>query len=147
MKYVDVGTVGGRIRDARQKKNLSLQALGEAVGISANYVSVIERNEKQPSRQRLRRIAEVLQVDSSWLETGAPPKDDSPEAVLRDLAERILETDGHALRSVELMKEASRAACAMRQIQRAYNQLEISFAAMRRILGAPGETPRGADET
>lgn len=49
MKYVDTSTIGGRIRLIRQQMDMSLADLGAKIGVSANYVSVIERNAKRPS--------------------------------------------------------------------------------------------------
>ena len=76
MKYVDTSTIGGRIRLIRQKRDMSLAELGAKIGVSANYVSVIERNAKLPSDDLLGKIADVTGASIDWLVTG---RDDQPD--------------------------------------------------------------------
>ena len=70
MKYVDTSTLGGRIRLIRQKMDMSLADLGAKIGVSANYVSVIERNAKCPSDDLAEKIADATGVSINWLKTG-----------------------------------------------------------------------------
>lgn len=70
MKYVDTSTIGGRIRLIRQKMDMSLADLGAKIGVSANYVSVIERNAKRPSDDLLGKIADATGAPINWLKTG-----------------------------------------------------------------------------
>ncbi len=58
---------GEKIRELRKAKNLSLRALGEAVGVSFTYVSKIE-NEKldfgdYPSEELIGKLAQALEAD------------------------------------------------------------------------------------
>lgn len=78
MKYVDTSTMGGRIRLARQKMGISMDALGYKIGVSTNYVSIIERNTKCPSDDLLGRIADVTGAPINWLKTGM--EDDNKQA-------------------------------------------------------------------
>ena len=52
--------LGERIRQRRKKKGLSLRALGEQIGVTASFLSQIERDLASPSIATLRRIAEAL---------------------------------------------------------------------------------------
>jgi transcriptional regulator with XRE-family HTH domain len=52
--------LGERIRRRRKKKGLSLRALGEEIGVTASFLSQIERDLASPSISTLRRIAEAL---------------------------------------------------------------------------------------
>ncbi len=70
MKYVDTSTLGGRIRLIRQKNDMSLTDLGAKIGVSANYVSVIERNAKRPSDDLLEKISDATGASIYWLKTG-----------------------------------------------------------------------------
>lgn len=70
MRYVDTSTIGGRIRLVRQKKDMSLADLGAKIGVSANYVSVIERNAKRPSVSLLGKIADATDTSIDWLNAG-----------------------------------------------------------------------------
>lgn len=78
MKDVDESTIGGRIRRARTKCKLTTSELGKAVGVSQNYISVVERNDKkQASPVLLRKIAEVTGVSVAWLKDGGPDAADA----------------------------------------------------------------------
>src|SRR5690606_16680653 len=62
---------GERIRELRKAKNMSLRALGEAVGVSFTYISKIE-NEKldfgdYPSEDLIRKLAQALDADEDEL--------------------------------------------------------------------------------
>lgn len=70
MKHVDINTVGGRIRVSRQNLKLNLEGMAERVGISSNYVSIIERNVKKPSDRLLMKIADVTGTSFNWLKNG-----------------------------------------------------------------------------
>jgi len=60
--------IGKRIKELRQKKNLSLTELADRAGIAKSYLSYIERNlQKNPSIQFLEKIAQVLEVDVETL--------------------------------------------------------------------------------
>jgi transcriptional regulator with XRE-family HTH domain len=54
--------VGTRMRERRKELNLSLQELAEDTGLTASFLSLVERNRTQPSLNSLRRIAEALRV-------------------------------------------------------------------------------------
>lgn len=83
MESIDTSTIGGRIRLVRQKMGVSLAGLGSKIGVSANYVSVIERNAKRPSDDLLARIADATGTSFNWLKTGIDDEhqrtDDNPD--------------------------------------------------------------------
>jgi transcriptional regulator with XRE-family HTH domain len=62
---------GGRIRELRKTRNLSLRALADAVGVSFTYISKIE-NERldfgdYPSEDLIRKLAIALTTDEDEL--------------------------------------------------------------------------------
>lgn len=63
---VDV-TVGTRIRFSRKMRNISQQALAEAIGVSFQQVQKYERGFNRVSASMLVRIADTLEVDISDL--------------------------------------------------------------------------------
>jgi transcriptional regulator with XRE-family HTH domain len=63
---VDI-TVGTRIRLTRKMRNISQQALAEAIGVSFQQVQKYERGFNRVSASMLVRIADTLQVDISDL--------------------------------------------------------------------------------
>jgi len=88
MKAVDMNTVGGRVRACRQTLNLTLAKLSEAINVSSNYISVIERGEKNPSDKVLHKIADLANVSYWWLKTGqeeSPVSSQEPSSSLNTI--------------------------------------------------------------
>ena len=56
------GVAGARIRERRQELHFSLQELAARTGLTASFLSLIERDISDPSLESLRRIAEALEV-------------------------------------------------------------------------------------
>lgn len=54
--------VGRRIREARERRGLSLKALAERCGLSLNAISRIERGESSPTVASLHRLASALEL-------------------------------------------------------------------------------------
>lgn len=71
-------TLGSRIRELRQEREVSLRGLAEAIGLSPGYLSQIERGEAEnPSTQVLQKFADGLGVPISTLlgeKSGAAPQ-------------------------------------------------------------------------
>lgn len=59
--------LGARIREARKNKGLSQLALAEKCGCNRNYISMLERGERNPSYKSLVMIAQGLGVALSKL--------------------------------------------------------------------------------
>lgn len=58
-----VETLGDRIRAARKARNLSQEGLAVELGVSWSTVNRYESGKNSPSINRLRLIADVLEVD------------------------------------------------------------------------------------
>ena len=86
--------LGKRVRSSRLQLGLNLGQFAERAGLSASYISQIERNEANPSIEVLSRIAHALGLelaDFFGRETGDSPKQQSvvgngiePQLVRRD---------------------------------------------------------------
>ncbi len=63
--------IGARVRERRKELGLSLQALAQRTGLTASFLSLVERDHNQPSLDSLRRIADALQVPPFYF-THAP---------------------------------------------------------------------------
>jgi len=61
------GGVAIRLRGARTGRGLSLRALAAAAGVSASYVSALERGHAQPSIATLQKLARALGVTARAL--------------------------------------------------------------------------------
>src|SRR5690606_28962455 len=63
-----VPTFGSRIKNLRESKSLSLRECARRLGVSATYLSNVERDLlPPPTEERIRRLANVLDVDSAQL--------------------------------------------------------------------------------
>jgi transcriptional regulator with XRE-family HTH domain len=66
-------SVGSRLRALRTEQGITLAQLGRMVGLSASYLSQIERNKAKPSLTTLHSVAETLGVElRSFFEHPSP---------------------------------------------------------------------------
>lgn len=59
-----------RIKEVRLAANLSQSAFGEALGLSQNYIWMIETGKREPSDRTIRDICREYDVNENWLRTG-----------------------------------------------------------------------------
>ncbi|PNV60803.1 XRE family transcriptional regulator [Clostridium sp. chh4-2] len=64
MNYIDLGR---RIREERQKLNLTQEKLSESINVSTTYIGQIERGERCPTLDTLIRISNSLGVSIDYL--------------------------------------------------------------------------------
>jgi transcriptional regulator with XRE-family HTH domain len=65
--------VGGRLRQLREERNLSLRALAEKSGLAINTLSLIENGKSSPSVSTLQQLAVALQTPiTTFFETETP---------------------------------------------------------------------------
>ena len=74
MKEIGLDTVGGRIRKVRQDAKQSMREFAAALDITGNYVGLLERGERNPSPELLRKISSVMGVSYNWLAQGDQPE-------------------------------------------------------------------------
>lgn len=56
-----------KLKEVREKNNLSLEELSKKTGISKSHLNYIERGEKEPSLSMIIRIAVALNIDEKEL--------------------------------------------------------------------------------
>jgi transcriptional regulator with XRE-family HTH domain len=79
---------GYAIRFCRQQKELSIPALAAKADLSPSYISLLERNERDPPLSTLEKIAAALEVPLSVLVfIGAGPKE--LESLSPEIAEKL----------------------------------------------------------
>lgn len=66
--------VGGRLRELRQERGMSMRALARASGLSTNALSMIERARTSPSVSTLYKVADALEVPITAFFRTEPPK-------------------------------------------------------------------------
>lgn len=59
-----------RIKEVRLAANLAQAAFGEALGLSQNYIWMIETGKREPSERTIRDICREYGVNENWLRTG-----------------------------------------------------------------------------
>jgi len=59
--------IGDRIRELRTNLGLSGKNLGDMVGITQSYISALERGEREPSLDVVKRLSLVLKTSVSYL--------------------------------------------------------------------------------
>ena len=74
-----MAAVAARIHERRLELGLTLRELASE-GVSASYLSRLEKGERMPSGKALRKLAAKLDVSPYWLETG---RDDPAEELAR----------------------------------------------------------------
>jgi transcriptional regulator with XRE-family HTH domain len=67
---------GDRIKEARKNRNMSMQDLADAVGISKSAIGQIETGTNKGSKY-LSKIAEVLLVDPAWIQFGISDREET----------------------------------------------------------------------
>lgn len=58
---------GERIRDIRESAGLSLKAVSTKINIDTSLLAKIERNERQPTKQFIKLIADFYKIDENEL--------------------------------------------------------------------------------
>ncbi|MDA3817970.1 MAG: helix-turn-helix transcriptional regulator [Prolixibacteraceae bacterium] len=58
---------GERIRNIRENAGLSLKSVSEQINIDTSLLAKIERNERQPTRQVIKMIADFFKADETVL--------------------------------------------------------------------------------
>lgn len=66
----EVITTNTRIKAVRTTLKLSQAEFGEKIGLSQNYIWMIEKGERVPSDRTIRDICRVFKVDEIWLRDG-----------------------------------------------------------------------------
>ena len=54
--------IGNKLKEAREKANLTQEELAKKAGLSTNYYACVERGEVNIAAERLQKIGEVLGV-------------------------------------------------------------------------------------
>jgi len=59
--------IGEKIRNAREDKDLSQEAVAKLIPMSQSGYSKIERDVQEPNLEQLKRICQILDLDPSYL--------------------------------------------------------------------------------
>ena len=62
--------INNRIKEIRQSKGLTQSQFSEIIGLSRNYIALIEIGERVPSDRTISDICREFNVSEEWLRTG-----------------------------------------------------------------------------
>lgn len=62
-----IATLGEQIRTLREEEKLSLKDVAEKIGIDTSLLGKIERNERQPTKEQIKRVANYFKLDEKYL--------------------------------------------------------------------------------
>lgn len=65
-----MATTGDRIKEIREKRNMTQEALADKAGISKGFLSDVENNNKDIGSQRLLKVADALGASVDYLLSG-----------------------------------------------------------------------------
>lgn len=75
MKTVSSDTPGGRLRDIRLSKKMTLKKFAEYLDTTENYLGLIERGNRVPSQALFKQFASKLGISYDWLMNGDVKQD------------------------------------------------------------------------
>jgi transcriptional regulator with XRE-family HTH domain len=58
---------GRRIQQLRKERNLSQEGLAEAIGVDRSYMGFVERGEKNPTLDKIEKLAKALKTSPKEL--------------------------------------------------------------------------------
>jgi transcriptional regulator with XRE-family HTH domain len=67
MNKKQVATFGEQVRTLREEAHLSLRAVAEEIGIDTSLLGKIERNERQPTKEQIKQVANFFKLDEKEL--------------------------------------------------------------------------------
>lgn len=90
-----------RIKQIRQLSNMTQLQFAEKIGLSRNYVAMIEIGQREPSDRTISDICRIFDIQEDWLRYGLEPM-----RAERSKEEEIAEMVGSALRGSSEFKKA-----------------------------------------
>lgn len=90
-----------RIKSIRQEEGLTQSQFAEKIGLSRNYVAMIEIGQREPSDRTVSDICRIFDIQEDWLRHGLEPK-----RAAKTKEEEISELVGSALSGSSEFKKA-----------------------------------------
>lgn len=113
-----------RIKQVRQEQGLTQSQFAEKIGLSRNYVAMVEIGQREPSDRTISDICRIFDIQEDWLRHGLEPM-----RAAKSREEEISELVGSALNgSNDFKKAVIRMICT-----RTDKELEALEAALRAV--------------
>ena len=99
--------IGTRIKALRQALDLTQEQFASQIGLSRNYIAMIEIGQRDPSKRSISDICRVFGVDLIWLRTGAGEmfKPRTREEELAEIFARVQIEDDDKSRLIRAMAQ------------------------------------------
>ena len=99
--------IGTRIKALRQALDLTQEQFASQIGLSRNYIAMIEIGQRDPSKRSISDICRVFSVDLIWLRTGAGEmfKPRTREEELAEIFARVQIEDDDTSRLIRAMAQ------------------------------------------
>lgn len=99
--------IGIRIKALRQALDLTQEQFASQIGLSRNYIAMIEIGQRDPSKRSISDICRVFGVDLIWLRTGAGEmfKPRTREEELAEIFARVQIEDDDKSRLIRAMAQ------------------------------------------
>lgn len=99
--------IGTRIKALRQALDLTQEQFASQIGLSRNYIAMIEIGQRDPSKRSILDICRVFGVDLIWLKTGAGEmfKPRTREEELAEIFARVQIEDDDKSRLIRAMAQ------------------------------------------
>ena len=90
-----------RIREVRKAAKLSQEDFGKRLGLSRQYITLVEAGDREPSDRTIRDICREFGVNETWLRTGAgdPKTAKSREQEMAELVKSLMADNPESFRS------------------------------------------------
>jgi len=96
-------SIGNRIREERRRLGLSQVALANLLGVSQGCIAWVEKG-RSHTIHKLERLAEILEVNPHWLETGEG--DSTPQVELFDIRKIKNNLKKETIEIIELVEKS-----------------------------------------
>ena len=90
-----------RIKEVRKAAKLTQTAFGEKIGLSQNYIALIEGGQREPGDRTIRDSCREFDINELWLRTGNGPMylPQDREAEMTGLVKRLMQDSPESFRS------------------------------------------------
>ena len=93
--------MNNRIREVRKAAKVSQEEFGKSLGLSRQFITLVETGERVPSDRTIRDICREYNVNETWLRTGAGEMiaSRSREQEMADLVKSLMSDSPESFRS------------------------------------------------
>lgn len=84
----DNSHVGNRIKKTRHSLGMTQRHMADKLGVSENYLSMLERGDRSPSLNIIKKISVISGTSVGWILYGSDYTEETNENIYRSLVEK-----------------------------------------------------------